>query len=172
MKKVSDVLKTLRKTNKYSVDYVVNELTSQGFVIAAKTLYGYESGAHTPNADMFLNLCKIYNVTDFNIFYDETDTPATTHFDHTLITAYRAHPEAQASVNKLLDIEAPSIGDSTTLQSKVENLDVPQGSPNRGAVTPNGVTEGLSADLTRELNQVALDMQSISEKQLIKSKAP
>ena len=42
--KIACILKECRKKNKFSVDYVANELKSQGFEIAPKTLYGYETG--------------------------------------------------------------------------------------------------------------------------------
>ena len=56
--KIACILKECRKKNKFSVDYVANELKSQGFEIAPKTLYGYETGKNQPNADIFLCLCK------------------------------------------------------------------------------------------------------------------
>ena len=75
--KIACILKECRKKNKFSVDYVANELKSQGFEIAPKTLYGYETGKNQPNADIFLCLCKIYNITSFDMFFDEVNTEYT-----------------------------------------------------------------------------------------------
>ena len=72
--KIACILKECRKKNKFSVDYVVNELKSKGFDIAQKTLYGYETGRNQPNADIFLCLCKIYKITSFDMFFDEVNT--------------------------------------------------------------------------------------------------
>ena len=75
--KIACILKECRKKNKFSVDYVANELKSQGFEIAPKTLYGYETRKNQPNADIFLCLCKIYNITSFDMFFDEVNTEYT-----------------------------------------------------------------------------------------------
>lgn len=69
--KIADILKKSRKECNLSPEYVVNELKSNGINIAEKTLYGYEAGRNNPNADTFLCLCKIYNISSFDIFFDE-----------------------------------------------------------------------------------------------------
>ena len=64
--KIACILKECRKKNKFSVDYVANELKSQGFEIAPKTLYGYETGKNQPTCESICKLADLYNVsTDY-----------------------------------------------------------------------------------------------------------
>lgn len=58
---VALMLKKMRKESGLSSSDVVSELEHKGITIAAKTLYGYENGVSMPNADIFMELCAIYN---------------------------------------------------------------------------------------------------------------
>lgn len=74
-KRIAQILKAQRKLLGFSADYVVTELKKLGMNINSdKTLFGYENGVSQPKADMFLSLCKIYNIDNFDIFFDETLT--------------------------------------------------------------------------------------------------
>lgn len=70
-KKVANKLKELRNESNYSTEYVSKKLKEMGFSISPNTLYNYENGISQPKADMFLHLCRIYNVNSFDIFFDD-----------------------------------------------------------------------------------------------------
>lgn len=72
MKKIiAQKLKKLRNDLNYSTEYVSTELNKLGFSISPNTLYNYENGISQPKADMFLNLCKIYNINSLDIFFND-----------------------------------------------------------------------------------------------------
>lgn len=66
-------LKQLRNEKGYSAEYVISELKNFGTKLSTVTLYGYENGVSQPKCDTFLQLCKIYDVTSFDIFFDENE---------------------------------------------------------------------------------------------------
>lgn len=68
---IASKLKKLRSDLGYSTEYVSLQLKKLGFNISPNTLYNYENGVSQPKADMFLSLCKIYNIDNFNVFFDE-----------------------------------------------------------------------------------------------------
>lgn len=59
--KIGNKLRELREKSGLTVKDVINELRRFDITISEKTLYGYESGKNSTNADMFLALCQIYN---------------------------------------------------------------------------------------------------------------
>ncbi|MCR5521282.1 MAG: helix-turn-helix domain-containing protein [Lachnospiraceae bacterium] len=61
---VALMLKKMRKESGFSSSDVVAALERKGINIAIKTLYGYENGVSMPNADIFMELCAIYNCTN------------------------------------------------------------------------------------------------------------
>ena len=67
MNEVGFKLKRLREEKKYSAKYVVDLLKKNGFEISDKTLYGYENGIRMPNADIFIELCKVYGLSLIHI---------------------------------------------------------------------------------------------------------
>lgn len=81
-KQIADTLKKLRKTLGYSPEMVIDKLAENGFDISVKTLYGYESGSRQPKADMFLQICKIYGVSSFDIFFNETPKKHNNNYDN------------------------------------------------------------------------------------------
>lgn len=85
--KIAQTLKLKRKSLGFSADYVVAELKKLGMNINSdKTLFGYENGVSQPKADMFLSLCKIYNIDNFDIFFDEE--PAKKSNNYNLLNAF------------------------------------------------------------------------------------
>lgn len=83
---VSLKLKKLRGDLGYSTEYVSQQLNQIGFNISPNTLYNYENGVSQPKADMFLSLCKIYNIDNFDIFFDEE--PAKKSNNYNLLNAF------------------------------------------------------------------------------------
>lgn len=68
---IAKKLKELRKNKGYSMNYVSETLKEEFEIeLSPKTLYGYENGVSQPNADTFVCLCKIYQVSDFNFFVE------------------------------------------------------------------------------------------------------
>lgn len=56
---ISGAMRNMRTSAGLSVDELTKKLQDRGFKISAKTIYGYENGVSMPNADLFLEMCKI-----------------------------------------------------------------------------------------------------------------
>ena len=69
---IGEKLRILREKNNLTRKEAVIKLHHLGIDISDKTLYGYESGRNSANADMFLALCRIYNCK--NIASEFSDT--------------------------------------------------------------------------------------------------
>lgn len=94
MNTIGSILGTIRKEKGLTRKDVSNKLHEVGIDISDKTLYGYESGRTTANADMFLALCKIYGVKDvFTTFgydgYNEDGTLSLNMYEIDIIEKYR-----------------------------------------------------------------------------------
>lgn len=72
MKNIGDTLKKLREENGLTRKEAADKLKNLGIDISDKTLYGYESGRNSANADMFLSLCKIYKCNNIMETFSET----------------------------------------------------------------------------------------------------
>ena len=71
MENIGAKLKKIRESKKMSRKTVADKLKEYGIDISDKTLYGYEVGRTSANADMFLALCEIYEIKDIlGVFYD------------------------------------------------------------------------------------------------------
>lgn len=69
---IPNTLKKLRNDNNLSVKEVSEKLKKYNIDINSKTIYNYENGISSPNADTFLALCEIYGCIDiFNTFNTE-----------------------------------------------------------------------------------------------------
>lgn len=77
--------------------------------VSKNAVSNYENGVSTPKVELLCALMKALQV-DANYIYDVSDSstgpiPLSPHERHVLL-AYRAHPEAQPFVDKLLGVEA------------------------------------------------------------------
>lgn len=102
---ISKVLKTYRKLNHYSVNDVVLRLGENNLPVAAKTVYGWESGQTQPDADTLLVLCKIYKIDNIleTFGYDNTQEELLlSDEERVLIHRYREHTSMQPAIKKLL----------------------------------------------------------------------
>ena len=91
MNNIGDILKRLREENNLTGKEAVEKLKELGIDISAKTLYGYESGRNSTNADTFLALCKIYNCQNImNVFLDSTDEVLFTNKEWNVLEQYRS----------------------------------------------------------------------------------
>lgn len=91
MSNIGDTLKKLREKNGLKGNEVVEKLRNLGIDISVKTLYGYESGRNSTNADMFLALCQIYkcqNITE--VFSNSANDVLFTNKEWEMIEKYRA----------------------------------------------------------------------------------
>lgn len=107
---IPKVLKEYRKKNHFTVKDVSLMLKDRSFDVAAKTIYGWESGQANPSADMLLTLCELYHITDILSAFgysEHVDFPLTAS-ERALIKAYREHPDMQPAVNKLLNLSPHS----------------------------------------------------------------
>lgn len=92
--KIGDKLKLLRENNKMTRKDVADKLKDFGFDISDKTLYRYESGRNSANADMFLALCKIYKCNNImETFSNSVDDVLFTNSEWNIIEKYRALDE-------------------------------------------------------------------------------
>lgn len=73
MSKLSSTLRDKRKASGMSVPGVLEKLSEFGINISDKTLYNWETGVRSPNADEFVSLCQIYGVKSFSEFKKETE---------------------------------------------------------------------------------------------------
>lgn len=73
-KQIGQRLKELRANSSLSVDEVLQILkSSYSIEVRPNTLYGYENGRTSPDVDLFLALCKIYNCRDILYEFGYTD---------------------------------------------------------------------------------------------------
>ncbi|MEZ3443617.1 MAG: XRE family transcriptional regulator [Lachnospiraceae bacterium] len=90
MKNIGDTLKKLREENGMTRKEAADKLKSLGIDISDKTLYGYESGRNSANADMFLSLCKIYKCNNImETFSDTVEDILFTNNEWEMIEKYR-----------------------------------------------------------------------------------
>lgn len=87
---IGEKLKELREQNSLTRKEAADKLRAIGIAISDKTLYGYESGRNSANADMFLALCKIYGCNNvMSTFYNSVDDVLFTNQEWKLIEKYR-----------------------------------------------------------------------------------
>lgn len=95
MKSIGTTLGNIRKEYGFSRKEVAEKLHEMGIEISDKTLYGYETGRTSANADMFLALCNIYGIKDiFSTFdydgYNDDGSPQLNQSETIIIEKYRA----------------------------------------------------------------------------------
>lgn len=105
MSKIGDILKRLREENGLTGKEVTEKLKELGIDISAKTLYGYESGRNSTNADMFLALCQIYKCQNImEVFSDSVDDVLFTNKEWDIIEKYRFITDISPDGAKTVDI--------------------------------------------------------------------
>lgn len=75
MSELSNKLREKRKKSGLKVPEVVAALKERGIDISDKTLYNWETGFRTPDADEFICLCEIYDVHSFSEFDEIKKSP-------------------------------------------------------------------------------------------------
>lgn len=107
MKNIGDTLKKLREENGMTRKEAADRLKSLGIDISDKTLYGYESGRNSANADMFLALCEIYKCNNvMGTFSDTVEDILFTNNEWNMVEKYRSlDPHGQQTIDYILDRE-------------------------------------------------------------------
>lgn len=97
-------LKALREKNN-----LTQQQMSDIFGIQRPTYSRYENGERQPDFDLLIAISKYFNVSvDYILGRDDyviKSNPQLSSDEENLIQAYRNHPEMQAAVNKMLDID-------------------------------------------------------------------
>ena len=108
MNRIGDKLRELREQNHLTRKEAVDKLKTLGIDISDKTLYGYESGRNSANADMFLSLCKIYDCRNImSVFSDSVDDVLFTNTEWHIIEKYRSlDTVGQKHINAVLQWES------------------------------------------------------------------
>ena len=111
MKNIGDTLKKLREENGMTRKEAADKLKDLGIDISDKTLYGYESGRNSANADMFLALCKIYKCNNIMGTFSETiEDILFTNNEWNIIEKYRSLDDpGRSHVDSVLDWEAERV---------------------------------------------------------------
>lgn len=111
--KIALVLKQYRKHSNLTIKQVADLLAANGYQVAPKTIYGWESGATQPDADTLMFLCELYEMKDvlsaFGYRKNSKNVLIMNSAEKDLITNFRNHPEMQKAVLKLLDIVPPQV---------------------------------------------------------------
>ena len=118
---IGDTLKKLREENGLTRKEAADKLKHLGIDISDKTLYGYESGRNSANADMFLALCKIYKCNNIMETFSETaDDILFTNNECKMVEKYRKlDPIGQSHVDLVLDWEAARVA---SLEEKISRI--------------------------------------------------
>ena len=121
---IGEKLKLLRENNNMTRKEVADRLKNFNIDISDKTLYGYESGRNSANADMFLALCQIYKCNNImETFSNTVEDVLFTNKEWTIIERYRKlNPHGKEVVDFVLDKEYEnSISTSEIKEAKVYN---------------------------------------------------
>lgn len=118
MKNIGNRLREIRESKKLSRREVAERLQHYGIDISDKTLYGYEVGRTSANADMFLALCDIYGIDNIAETFKDASYQANTEIVLTvdeieIINQYRLlDGYGKKAVKNILDLECERLPDS------------------------------------------------------------
>ncbi len=104
---IAKALKRLRDKSGLTADEVGAMIGKSG-----KTVNAWENNRGQPDADMLMKLCQIYNVDNILKEFSEEASDALLNLsdrEKALILAYRANPDMQSAVDKLLGLESEEI---------------------------------------------------------------
>lgn len=112
---IAKALKRLREQSGLTADQVGALVGKSG-----KTVNAWENNRGQPDAEILIQLCDIYNVEDILAEFRESAEAsfALSEKEKTVILAYRAHPDMQNAVDRLLGIQI--VGDIDIADDIVE----------------------------------------------------
>lgn len=131
---IARTLKKLRENSGYTADQVGRMVGKSG-----KTVNAWENNRGQPDAELLMQLCDIYGVSDVLAEFqeDKIGNMVLTEKEKILISHYRANPQMQSAVDRLLGIG----------ETKVEKL------PDRPTIKMSAAAHGgasTSQELTPE----------------------
>ena len=108
MSDFSEKLKAARIQRGYSVKEAAERMRDAGLTISEKTLYNWESGTRTPDADAFMKICEVYKIESFEQFDGMIDKQ--TQKEAEILRKYRRlDDDGQARVLNTLEFEYEQI---------------------------------------------------------------
>lgn len=113
MSQFSEKLRNARLACGFSVTQAVEKLRGAGVSISVKTLYNWEAGTRTPDADAFMVICDVYDVRSFEQF-DGYLSQQTQH-ESEMLRKYRALDQrGRSTVDAVIEQQyAEAVGDQT-----------------------------------------------------------
>lgn len=150
---IGSKMKELRESQGLTRKEAVEKLKPLGIDISDKTLYGYESGRNSANADMFLALCKIYNCNNImETFSSTVEKVLFTNDEWQIIEKYRSLDEqGKKTVDYILERESQRTATIAQKDSRIAELEqqskVTQ-LPDRSYVEPDAAHERTDIELT------------------------
>lgn len=108
--KFGSMLRKARESSGLSAEEVCTKLSSLGFKISPKTLYGYENDVSAPKISLFMALCQMYEISDIYSSFNVAPAPAShplslSEHERHVVLAYRSRPDARPFVDQLLGVE-------------------------------------------------------------------
>ncbi len=122
---IGEKLKQLREANGMTRKDVADKLKAFGIDISDKTLYGYESGRNSANADMFLALCQIYKCNNImETFSSSVDNVLFTNDEWKMIEQYRLLDlSGQETVSAILKHECERVKELAQKDDRINELE-------------------------------------------------
>lgn len=108
---IGKLLKAKRQHLGLTVKEVVTMLAILGIEVSEKTIYGWESGRRQPDADTFITICKVYNISDMVEYFSQSTNNQPNDFTPTesaLLENYRllneqGQEKASGNIQDLVD---------------------------------------------------------------------
>lgn len=110
---IGQTLRKYRKMNQMSVDDVVNYLHQNNIQdVKRSTVYSWENGTYSPSNYVFLELCKLYHISEilYTFGYDSMPTDqqllrGLSSIEQHIILAYRNNKKMQEPIRLLLGMK-------------------------------------------------------------------
>lgn len=164
MSDFSDRLKQARVLSGYSVKEAIEAFRSQGVDISEKTLYGWERGIRTPDADVFLCICRAYQIDSVSVFLSGKGAAVSV---PEMIRKYEALDEhGQRLVNIVIDEEFSRVHPVISFENARQSMQEVQPQPRRktvpfwiseqSAAAGTGTYLGADAFIKREIPEECL----------------
>lgn len=153
---IGEKLKLLRENNNMTRKEVADRLKNYNIDISDKTLYGYESGRNSANADMFLALCQIYKCNNImETFSNTVEDVLFTNKEWTIIERYRKlNPHVKEVVDFVLDKEYENSITATELkEAKIYSLPSQQSNDHSEVLAAHERTDVEVTDEMRKHDQ-------------------
>lgn len=121
---IAKTLKILRKRTDMTAKDASVALKEHGIDISAKTIYGYESGISSPNADVFIALCRIYKCRNIMDEFSDSADVFFTNSEWNIIEKYMRnlnHEGQQKLIDYAEDLVASGKYKPTVIEDKSES---------------------------------------------------